>query len=1110
MSGPARSGAPAYRIDGRPVERAAFYAAACDPARPVVVEACAGAGKTWMLVSRIVRALLDGVEPRHVLAITFTRKAAGEMRQRLDEWLAAFAAADEPTRVAELRLRGLDEGRARTLAAPLGALQQRLLDAGRGVEIRTFHAWFSQLLRAAPLELLESIGLAPGLELMEDESELEPELFRRFHAAVLADPALAQDFRALVHARGRTSVRKWLAAAWSKRVEFELADRAGTLEHGVEPAAALDAWFDGLDDPACRLDEADAVALLRVVADELQRQDKATPRRHGAQLADAVGIADARARLAAARKALLTDKGEPRKHLASDRFDAAVDLLRRVQRATDQHDAHVEHGRLVRLARVLLAEYAALKRRRGVADMADLERCALALLRDTALAGWVQQRLDAQVRQLLIDEFQDTSPLQWQALQAWLSSYAGAGGGAAAPVVFIVGDPKQSIYRFRRAEPRVFAAAREFVRDALGGAALECDHTRRNAPGVLAAVNGMFVPLAAAGRYPGFRAHTTEVGDDSADDGPRVLALPGIERDEAVGGDGSQEEGDDDQARDNHDPSAWRDSLTQPRLEVEEHRRQLEARSAARAIAALVESGTPPGDVMVLARQRAPLSRLAMELQALRLPFASGESLELAALPEARDLIALLDALASPSHDLSIAQALRSALFGVDDDTLFALSQAARAQPAPCRWWSALMADGSAALAESRERLARWAEAARMLPPHDLLDRIVHEGDLHARVAARVPVARRASALATIDAMLLLALQLDGGRYPTLYGFVRALKRRPLRLPGPRETDAVQLLTVHGAKGLEAPVVLLLDADAQARNAESYSVLIDWPVEAPAPRRMAFVASESAPPPSLADAMAAEFAAREREELNGLYVAFTRARERVLVSHTEPKRRSPTSWWPLIAPHATEWEAGEAERPRPGPEPVVLPTLPAVPPAARPAATTAPGTGPDAGVSDRVARLGSALHRVLEWAAAGAQRRGAASLEESARAAAAAWQLEPAAAEEIARAARAILGSAAARPFFGPDGIEWAGSEVNVPHRGEVLRIDRLVARRDEGGLTWWVLDYKLAAAPQSDPALLEQLRRYRDAVAALQPGDRVRAAFLTAAGELVEPRLPD
>ena len=150
---------------------------------------------------------------------------------------------------------------------------------------------------------------------------------------------------------------------------------------------------------------------------------------------------------------------------------------------------------MARLGRALLAALADYKRAQGLADMADLERVALVLLRDGELSGWVQERLDARVAHLLIDEFQDTSPLQWHALHGWLSGYSGAGGGASGqrpPGVFLVGDPKQSIYRFRRAEPRVVEAAARFVRGGLGGSVLACVRTRRNAPPVIEAINGVF------------------------------------------------------------------------------------------------------------------------------------------------------------------------------------------------------------------------------------------------------------------------------------------------------------------------------------------------------------------------------------------------------------------------------------------------------------------------------------------------------------------------------------------------------------------------------------------------------------------------------------------
>jgi ATP-dependent helicase/nuclease subunit A len=152
-------------------------------------------------------------------------------------------------------------------------------------------------------------------------------------------------------------------------------------------------------------------------------------------------------------------------------------------------------------------EYAQLKRERGWIDMGDLERAALALMSDEVLSGWVQERLDARVRHLLIDEFQDTNPLQWQALSAWLSSYSGAGK---APSVFLVGDPKQSIYRFRRAEPQVFKAAQRFVAEGLGGDLLSCDHTRRNAPAIIGLVNQVMGQAQEAHEFDGFRAHSTE------------------------------------------------------------------------------------------------------------------------------------------------------------------------------------------------------------------------------------------------------------------------------------------------------------------------------------------------------------------------------------------------------------------------------------------------------------------------------------------------------------------------------------------------------------------------------------------------------------------------
>ncbi|OYW17300.1 MAG: hypothetical protein B7Z52_06995, partial [Burkholderiales bacterium 12-64-5] len=332
----------------------------------------------------------------------------------------------------------------------------------------------------------------------------------------------------------------------------------------------------------------------------------------------------------------------------------------------------------------------------------------------------------------------------------------------------------------------------------------------------------------------------------------------------------------------------WRDSLTTPRTEPEEVLRRVEAEQVAAGITGLLGEGLAPGDIQVLCRKRAPLAPVAQALRERGIPHATPEQRELTGAPEVRDLVALLDALASSSHDLSFAQALKSPVFGASDDDLVVLAQAARAER--LAWSEVLLRGagaGSAALDRARALWPGWMAAAAALPPHDLLDRIVAEGEVRERYAAVVPPAGRSLALAAIDALLAQSLLLDGARHATPYNFVRALRRRRVLLPPQSAADAVQLLTIHGAKGLEARAVFVIDTMPEAPKAETATLLIDWPADAAHPHCCAFVASESRCPPSLRALMAAEQVGRAREELNALYVAMTRARERLVFAAME-------------------------------------------------------------------------------------------------------------------------------------------------------------------------------------------------------------------------------
>jgi ATP-dependent helicase/nuclease subunit A len=1066
-----RMSSPAYFLDGRLTSRQAFYAAACHPERHVVVEACAGAGKTWMLVSRIVRALLEGAQPQEVLAITFTRKAAGEMRERLSQWLALWAQMSSAQAAQELIERGMSAEQAQAQAPALIGLHDRLLASDRVLQLRTFHGWFAQLVQAAPMEMLERWGVEPDFDLMEDNAELRPVLMRRLRQRVQANDALYAAWQQLTVRHGRSNLERWLDAAWQRSLEIELADAAGHLESSVAFVGSLEELMAVLERPDF---VSDAQALTRALA----AGKGAAAQRAAEALAAALVMREPGKAWGAYWDALFTKTGTPRK---LGETSGLPDMVMRLQALADQlaqHAAHQDHQHMVQLARALRAEYSALKRERRLLDMNDLERLAHALLSDPVHSGWLQERLDVRVRHLLVDEFQDTSPLQWQALHSWLSSYVGA--GADGPRLFFVGDPKQSIYRFRRAEPKVFEAAQRFVQHGLGGVLAACDHTRRCAPPVVAVLNQLFEPLAnTVGMV--WRAHSTEAGEVSEHTTIQLRLLEGAARPERS-------------LRSSQVERIWRDSLTTPRDAPEVMLRLQEAQAVAGAVQSAIEQGVPPQKIFVLSRKRASLRLAAQALAALGVAHVAPEDLSLADVPALQDLIAVLDVLASPSQNLSLARFLKSPLVGASDADLLALSQAAQTAP---HWCAALLerCPERAALHRAKAWLQAWRPEVQRLPPQDLLQRIVDDSQAIERLAAACAPALAAQVPAAIEALLAAALAVDGGRFLTLYGFVRALRQRRVAAPPSLACDAVQLLTIHGAKGLEAHTVFVMDTDPEAQQADRQSVWVDWPVDEPAPARAAFIASAQRCPPAWKDFAALEQQASEREEANALYVAMTRAQEQLVFSRTEPFRRSAaTPWWERVLGLGTDMGLkAESSAPTSAGSTVLATDVP-IPLWPERRLLSPPVQLPTQ--DETAAQLGRAVHRALEWATQNPQA------DVAALSAAAARAFGAPSAPAVQGIVQGILNSVECAPLLRGAAIEWAGNEVPVSNAaGEVLRIDRLVLLEGR----WWVLDYKLSGSPLHDPDLVAQLRRYASAVAALNPGQPIKAAFITQQGRLLE-----
>ena len=408
----------------------------------------------------------------------------------------------------------------------------------------------------------------------------------------------------------------------------------------------------------------------------------------------------------------------------------------------------------------------------------------------------------------------------------------------------------------------------------------------------------------------------------------------------------------------------------------------------------------------------------------------------------------------------------------------------------------------------------QWKAWLDQLPPHDALQAIYTDGDVLARFACAAPPAQREAVLANLRTLLTVALQLGGGRYATPYALVRALKSGGVLAPATVNPLAVRLLTIHGAKGLEAHTVLLLDTDTPERIADTMGVLIDWPGEDEHPAKFVFLVSESQPPACALLTLEAERLERQREELNALYVALTRARHTLAFSSIEPYRDADRSWWQRVSGLATALT----------PEQYLYPVLEAtttsdkefymkeLPLAPVQPAQAAIENGVDAWLDapppdalailageasdDLTARIGQAMHRLLEWGDASPNNAVAAARE---------FDLTPEQGTQAASIAQRIL-TGEGTWAWDPAVVDWQGNEVELMYQGEPLRLDRLVQRRDAGFEgQWWVLDYKSAHAPQDQPELVEQLREYRDAVQAIYPDAVVRAAFFTGQGTVVE-----
>lgn len=1112
---------------------------ALNPHNSVVVEACAGSGKTWLLVSRIVRLLLAGARPSDILAITFTRKAAQEMAVRLREWLHLLATAPESDVRRFLREREVPPHEIGDLLPRARGLYETFLTAQPPVTITTFHSWFLQLLRRAPLDA----GVAGDTTLVEQTATLVSDAWQRYANALAREPDgdAARALDELFTRIGLDSTRGLLRNFMQRRADWW----AATTE--ADEGQAVKQQLTKLREEFAVDEHADPCGTLLAGADFLSKihdyegflsQGTPTEQKAAAALIAAWEHDTTRERFDALRKVFLTTKDEPRVKKSSKAQQARlgvegetrylqlhVDLCERVLETIDalrDIEAYAFNAAALTCGAALLDAYQAVKRERQVIDYGDIEWRVYRLLAGDEHAAYVQAKLDARYRHILLDEFQDTNPLQWLTLKAWFAAAAESGS---TPTVFLVGDPKQSIYRFRRAESRLFAHATDDLRAMFGAVRLTQDESRRCAPAVIDLVNALFAAPEAS--YAGFTRHTAH---DVRKPG-RIEVLPLAVNDDT------------DAASETEAPTALRNPLLMPLPDQEDQRRAREAEALVAGITRIAgtwqvaddESAIAGktrsarySDVLVLVRRRTHLETYERALRHAGIPYITSRQGGLLDTLEARDITALLEFLSSPYSNLELAHALRSPVFGCSDEDLMTLARADSGT-----WWERLCAcanveNCSATLRRAHALLTPWLAKVGALPVHDQLDRIYFEADVLNRYEAAVAPAARGAVRANLLAYLQRALDNDAGRYPSLQKFITEIKE--LKNNPPEESpaegtieatgttggvmNAVRILTVHGAKGLEAPVVWLLDT-AATQPTRGYDALIDWPPDAPAPVHFSLWSKRDELSRAQRKHHEREAEIAAREDLNLLYVAITRAKQALIVSGSQ--RNGETETWythirrAVLALTQTRQDDNDdagtlvyggtlsSSVQRTKDMPAVTPAVTPEPRMTHPMPTgrrivTPAGAG---------LRYGTQFHRIMDRLATANLATGtgvdAAALRRE-------LALPQAEFDALWRDALLVLRDPQYRRYFDRAQFKRAANEVPlVTESGENLRIDRLVEFDHEV----WVLDYKTGALKGVPQPLLTDYRTqvgaYCAHVARAFPGRPIRGLIIFAGGGNVD-----
>ena len=871
--------------------------AAANPERSVFVSANAGSGKTHVLVQRVINLLLRGEDPAKILCITFTKAAAANMATRVFNTLAEWTTLDDATLDERIKL-----ATGKTPDEIQRAIARRLfanaLETPGGLKVQTIHAFCTHLLHQFPFEA----DVAARFEVLDETATAqmlnELTLDVLLEGATKADSALGKALETAIAAAADVTFKDVIAETIGKRdLITAWTGRAGgvpkaieelTRSFGLAPGDSLQTVENEYFSKSV-IAQTEWPALIDVFSSgaktDLERAAslsdalRATGRERIENYLDVFCTGDRKG-----RASVLTKKPAEANPQWAARLNAEKDRVCQLLAREFALRARDRSAALVTVAAAVIERYRAEKERRGLLDYEDLIDKALMLLRDASTrstaAAWVLYKLDLGINHVLVDEAQDTSDKQWEIIKILVAEFLPGGArGNVRRTLFAVGDEKQSIFSFQGAVPHKFAEMREHFRELhetseVAFATEKLDYSFRSAIGVLEAVDVVFKQPAA---FRGLTADPTWTVHQPLPD-----ALPGeVEIWDLIGPD-EKETG-----KEGWDAPFDTTSETSPSVKL--------AAKIARTVKDWIAKGARPGEVLILVRQRGPMFEAVIRaLKQAQIDVAGADRLVLTEHIAIMDLLVLGDALLLPDDDLALATVLKSPLFGFDDEKLFKL---AYQRKGPLRSVLRGRAGEDVAFAAAASALEDLAEKARILSPFEFYAHVFGAFKGRAKILARLGT----EASDPLDEFLNLALSYEQRETPSLQGFLSWIRAAQSEVKRDMEMarDEVRVMTVHGAKGLEAKNVILIDHTTTRPEGAHPPRLLTVPIAGAPPGATALIwavaKDKDAGPMTQARAQAIEAACDEYRRL--LYVGLTRAADRLLVCGAKGVNKAPAGCW---------------------------------------------------------------------------------------------------------------------------------------------------------------------------------------------------------------------